>query len=161
MITGREANILRCLPPEEREKLEASSREASRKYIAKSEKLEQQLFSSYLDRERALGRLYPINSRMDKPSTIEPGHPDYTIWIKGWQPILIEMKVDGGELSPEQRSVIAELEALEHGVYLAWNHLQAENIVQFYLSAAALTAEQNDNTRTECPGQARIGQTGT
>lgn len=145
MITGREPNILRCLAPEVRARELAAQHKAERTYSAKVEKTEQKLFSKWLKPLREQRLLYWINPRSDKPSTIEPGHPDYTIWIKGIpQPVLIEMKAAGGELASEQELVIGELEALGQHVYVAWNHVQAINIVQFYLSVA-LTQKHNDH----------------
>jgi hypothetical protein len=146
MITGREPNIRRCLAPEVRAKELAAQRKAELEYCAKVEKTEQKLFSKWLKDLRQKGKLYWINPRSDKPSTIEPGHPDYTIWIKGIpQPVLIEMKVAGGELASDQVLVIGELEALGQHVYVAWNHVQAENIIQFYLSVSLATQRKNDN----------------
>lgn len=149
MITGREENILRCLAPEVRAKELAAQYAAERKYSAKIEKTEQKLFSKWLKPFREQGLLYWINPRSDKPSTIECGHPDYTIWIKGIpQPVLIEMKAAGGELAGDQVLVIAELEALGQHVYVTWNHVQAINIVQFYLSFVLENQRKHDNGTT-------------
>jgi hypothetical protein len=134
MITGREPNILRRLAPTDQERLLAKEREAERKYLAQKEKIEQQLFNKWLKEQREAGKLYFLNPRSDKPSTIQPGHPDYTIWTRSIPPILIEMKVAGGELSAEQQQAISELEHLEHAVWVAWNHHEAMRIVEFYLA---------------------------
>lgn len=148
MITGREPNILRCLAPEVRAREEAAQRKAELAYCAKVEKIEQKLFTKFLKELRREGKLYFLNPRSDKASTIEPGHPDYTIWIKDHPvTVFIEMKVAGGDLSCDQVDVIGELEQLGRHVhcYVAWNHVQAENIVQFYLSVLK-TKGHNDRS---------------
>lgn len=148
MISGPlPPNILRCLPPEVQVEELAAQRQAERRFIAKSEKVEQRRFTKWLKEERATGRLYFINPRSDKASTIEVGHPDYTIWLKDYPvTVFIEMKAAAGEISSEQEQVHVELQRLGNHVhvYVAWNSLQAKNIVQFYLSQA-LTQGQNDN----------------
>lgn len=160
MISGREPNILRCMPPEERDELLAQQRKAEAKLAAKSEKTEQLIFNKWLKEHRKAGRLYFINPRSDKASTIECGHPDYTIWIKGQPTLFIEMKALGGELSGEQIEVIAELQDLGQHVYVAWNHLQAQSIVEFYLSVLVSTTQSNDKPnlpRTQHTSQAELG----
>ena len=133
MITGRESNIIRCMAPEVREREEAKQRAAEARYIAEVEKTEQQLFNKWLKEQCVAGKLYFVNARSDKPSTIRPGHPDYTIWIKD-KVILIEMKVAGGKLSDEQQQAIWDLERLGHVVWITWNHHQAIAIVEHYLT---------------------------
>ena len=153
MIRGTEPNIRRLMSPEDRAREEAKQREAEAEYSAEREKTEQLLFSKWLKNERKAGTLYWINPRSDVPSTIECGHPDYTIWVKGYAPILIEMKAEGGKLSADQLKVIGELEALEHHVYVAWNHVQASNIVEFYLSNSI--QGQHDRTTGQTVSQER------
>ena len=142
MITGREPNILKCLPAEEQARITAAERRA----IAKCERTEQKLFRSWLMLQKAAGRLRFVNPRTDKPSTIELGHPDFTIFIKGGRTLLVEMKVEGGELSHEQEEAILEFAQLEHPVFIAWNHVQAIHHVQLNLSVAALNL--TNDTRT-------------
>ena len=142
MITGREENIIRRMAPVDQQKESVKARKAELEYIANVEKTEQAFFSKWLNEQRAAGKLYYINARSDKPSTIEPGHPDYTIWIDWVPPILIEMKAASGTLSLKQQQVIGELEHLHHGVWIAWNRHQAIAIVERYL-AQSLTTQNN------------------
>ena len=149
MITGREPNILRCLAPEVRAKELAAQRKAEERHCSTVEKTEQALFTKFLKELRRQGKLYFLNPRSDKASTIEVGHPDYTIWIKNYPvTVFVEMKVPGGELSRDQVNVIGEIEQLGNHVhcYVAWNHLQAENIIQFYLSVLATKGQHDDRT---------------
>lgn len=130
MITGHEPNIVRCMSPEQQELALADERKA----IAKREKMEQRLFSSWLKMQRGNGKLWFINPQSNCKSTIEPGHPDYTIFLKPGRMLLIEMKVEGGKLSSEQDQAILFLQELDHPVHIVWNHVQAINLVQLYLS---------------------------
>lgn len=157
-------NILRLMSPEDQERELAAQRKAEARFIAKCEKTEQLLFLKYLKEQRKIGRLYYINPQSNKASTIQPGHPDFTIWGKAQPPLLIEMKVQGGKLSEDQVNAIGELERLEHPVHVCWNHLQAENLVQLYLSVIMSNNDHKHTSipRTECPGPATaIGQTRT
>jgi len=130
MITGREPNIIRCMDPAQRELALADERKA----IARREKMEQRLFSSWLKLQRGHGHLWFINPQANKASTIEPGHPDYTIFLKRGRVVLIEMKVEGGKLSPEQEQATLVLETLDHPVHICWSHVGAINVVQLYMS---------------------------
>jgi hypothetical protein len=157
MITGFEPNIVRCMAGVDQAKHLAKQRAAEAKHAAEVEKTEQQLFLKYLRSQRAAGRLWFINPRSDKASTIEPGHPDYTIWIKG-KVFEIEMKASGGKLSPEQEIAISFLQELDSDVWIAWSAKEAENIVESYLSVST-NHGKNDNTNstTKRFGQAEAG----
>jgi hypothetical protein len=132
MISGYEPNIQRCMDPTVRWKLQEKQRTAEIKHAAEVEKIEQQIFLKYLRSQRAAGRLWFINARSDKASTIEPGHPDFTIWIKG-KVFEIEMKAVGGKVSPEQETAIAALQHLDSDVWIAWSAAEAQKIVERYL----------------------------
>src|SRR6516165_4964803 len=144
MITGREPNIIRCMEPEIAAKQEAARLAAEARHAAEVEKLEQQIFLKYLKGRRAEAKLWFINPLGHKPSTIEPGHPDFTIWVKG-KCFCIEMKAAGGKLSKEQENAISCLQGLDHEVHIAWNAGQATRIVEFYLSV--LTTSKNDKPK--------------
>jgi hypothetical protein len=47
-------------------------------------------------------KLYCVNPRSDKATTIRVGHPDYTIFLPDARMLLLEMKMVGGVLSKEQ-----------------------------------------------------------
>ena len=141
-ITGREPNIVACMSPAEQAKQLAAERRA----IGKREKVEQKLFRSWLELQRGAGNLRYVNPFSHKPSTIEEGHPDFSIWLKGGQTVLIEMKAEGGTLSPAQKQAALEFNALGHPVFIAWNHVQAINIVQLHLSVSVTSREIHDYT---------------
>jgi hypothetical protein len=133
MITGFEPNIIRCMTGADQAKHLAKERAAQAKHAAEVEKVEQQIFSKYLRSQRAAGRLWFINPQSNCKSTIEPGHPDYTIWIKG-KVFEIEMKAAHGKLSPEQEVAIAFLQELDSDVWIAWSAREAQTIVEGYLA---------------------------
>ena len=139
MITGREPNIIKCMDPALAAKQQAAQLRAEARHAAEVEKLEQKIFLKYLKAQRDAQKLWFINPRSDRPSTIEPGHPDFTIWVEG-RCFLIEMKAAGGKLSVAQENAISALQCLGHDVHIAWNAGQAERIVEFYLSG--LTSEK-------------------
>ena len=139
MITGREPNIIACMEPGVAARQSAAQLKAEAKHAAEVERLEQKIFLKYLRSQRDARALWFINPQSNKPSTIEPGHPDFTIWVKG-KVFCIEMKASGGKLSGAQEAAISTLQALDHEVYIAWNAGQATRIVEFYLSV--LTTEK-------------------
>jgi hypothetical protein len=132
MITGYEANIRKCMSPEEAAKATA----AQEKALVKREKVSQGLFNTWLKARRDEGKLRFINPEMHKPSTITPGWPDYTILLSGGRTVLIEMKADGGKLSAVQDETIQGLSQLDHPVKIAYGHDQAIRFVQLLLSVA-------------------------
>lgn len=89
---------------------------ASRK-IQLNEIKEQRVFSRLMTQRR----IQFINPRSDQKSTIYPGHPDYTIFLPNGKTLMIEMKVPGGKLSPEQIGRIEALRSIGHRVEIAWS----------------------------------------
>jgi hypothetical protein len=77
---------------------------------------EQKIFNAWLTMKLRERKLYPINPRSDKATTIRVGHPDYTIFLPSAQMLLLEMKVGGGRLSPEQIECIERLLELGYTV---------------------------------------------
>lgn len=100
------------MSPEDRAKYEAMEIKASEGNLRGRERQEQKILNSWLSLQREEGKLYSINPRSDKASTIRCGHPDYTIFLPNGRVLLMEMKVEGGVLSPEQRECIVELSSL-------------------------------------------------
>lgn len=64
-----------------------------------------------------------IHSRMDKPSTIRKGWPDFTI-LHGGRVVCIEFKTEDGAPDQDQQECIAELQAAGVPVLVAYD-LQA------------------------------------
>jgi len=100
-------NILRCLSPADRRSLGRAgmtAAEAQARYAVRSERGEQRLFAAWLS-SRGLPYVQP---RPDRKSGIKPGWPDFSVHV-GNRSIFIEMKVQGGKLSPEQVECIEAL----------------------------------------------------
>jgi len=91
---------------------------ASEGKLKPSELHEQKVLNTWLNLRKAERKLWPINPRSDKASTIRAGHPDYSIWLPGGRVLLMEMKVPGGVFSQEQFHAIALLEELGHPVQI-------------------------------------------
>jgi hypothetical protein len=85
---------------------------AAAKALGRREIKEQKIFNAWLNIKLRERKLYPINPRSDKATTIRKGHPDYTIFLPAGQMLLMEMKVAGGVLSPEQIECIELLSDL-------------------------------------------------
>lgn len=85
---------------------------------------EQRVFSRLMNQRR----IQFINPRSDQKSTIYPGHPDFTIFLPKAKTLMIEMKVPGGRLSPEQIGRIEALRAIGHQVEIAWSADEAWKI---------------------------------
>ena len=118
--------------PEDRARYEADEVAAGARYVARSERHEQKILNNWLNIQLAEHKLWPINPRSDKASTIRRGHPDYTIFLPG-RVLLMEMKVDGGVLSQFQLDAIATLAKLGHTVQLPQSASEAIAIVQKFL----------------------------
>ena len=88
-----------------------------RKALQRNERGEQKVFSRLLHQKK----IPFVNPRADQKSTIAEGHPDYTIFLPHGRLLMIEMKVAGGRLSPEQIARIAELRGFGHLVEVAWS----------------------------------------
>jgi hypothetical protein len=86
------------------------------KRIHQREINEQKIFNAWLTIKFRERKLYPINPRSDKATTIRVGHPDYTIFLPAGQMLLMEMKVAGGTLRPEQIECIERLIELGYTV---------------------------------------------
>jgi VRR-NUC domain-containing protein len=130
MITGHEGNIRKCMSPEEAAKVTAEQDAV----LVQREKVEQQIFNDWLKARRDEGKLQFISPQMHKPSTIEPGWPDYTILLSGGRTLLIEMKADGGKLSELQREKIQRLTALDHPVQVLFGHDAAIRCVEIFFA---------------------------
>lgn len=115
-------NILTKMDPETRKKLgQLTAQEATEK---NDRDLERQMHVE-VARELYRNRIYFIEARMDKRSTIKVGHPDFTCILKN-QVFLIELKVKGGRpLSNDQLNVIDELKQAETDVLVAYSSKEA------------------------------------
>ena len=119
--------------PEDRAQYEADEVAAGKRYVTRNERHEQRIFSNWLNIQLAERKLWPVNPRSDKASTIRRGHPDYTIFLPGPRVLLMEMKVEGGILSQFQLDAIAILAELGYTVHLPQNAADAIAIVQKFL----------------------------
>ena len=101
-------NILRRMQREDRPSGNAglTSQEAGEKCCKKLEREVHKEISRWLN----LHNIPNFHSRVDRPSQIDPGLPDYALAVAG-VPICLEVKVGGNKLRPEQVHQKAMLEA--------------------------------------------------
>jgi hypothetical protein len=123
-----EPNIAKLMSPEDQAYyrqlgLMPDPEKSSRK-VQLNELAEQRVFSRLMSQRRILF----INPQSNKKSTIAVGHPDFTIFLPNGRLLLIEMKVPGGRLSPEQIGRIEALRAIGHQVEIAWSADEAWKI---------------------------------
>ena len=78
-------------------------------------------------------KLWSINPRSDKATTIRPGHPDWTLFLPHGKVLLLEMKVTGGNFSHHQLDAIGRLTDLEHEVLIPDCAYDAIQIVKQFL----------------------------
>lgn len=130
-------HILRLMSPEDRKALGAgaiTAAEATERAIGRREIEEQKIFNTWLNVKFAERKLYPINPRSDKASTIRRGHPDYTIFLPKARVLLLEMKVTGGQFSKDQLGCIELLHELGYRVEIPWNASEAIKVVKEFLT---------------------------
>jgi hypothetical protein len=101
--------------------------------FAGQELKQQKILNNWLNLRLAERKLWPINPRSDKASTIRVGHPDYSIFLPKGRVLLMEMKVAGGSLSQEQLAAIGILSELEHEVAIPASAYEAINLVKKFL----------------------------
>ena len=106
---------------------------AAAKALVRRETNEQRIFNTWLNNRLRERKLYPINPRSDKATTIRVGHPDYTIFLPAGQMLLLEMKVAGGILRPEQIECIERLIDLGYTVRIPASADEAITEVRKYL----------------------------
>lgn|SRR5262249_1637565 len=94
---------------------------------------EQKILNNWLNIKLRERKLWPVNPRSDKATTIRVGHPDYSIWLPRGIHLLMEMKVAGGKLSPEQLYAIGLLAELGHEVRIPQGAFQAMKMVEEFL----------------------------
>jgi hypothetical protein len=131
MITGREPNIVACMAPTEQAKVLAAEHRA----IARREVDEQKHFAAILRKLKLAGNLHYVWPRGDKRSTIQIGHPDFSIWLPSGRTALFEFKLAGGRTSQEQEQTIELLRSLGHHVCVVGSAWQAEQVVAALLDS--------------------------
>lgn len=94
---------------------------------------EQKIFNNWLNLRLAEHKLWPVNPRSDKASTIRVGHPDYSLWLPGGKTLLLEMKVPGGTFSDPQLEAIGILAELGHKVQIPQSAYDAIEMVRKFL----------------------------
>jgi hypothetical protein len=94
---------------------------------------QQKILNNWLNLRLAERKLWPINPRSDKATTIRRGHPDYTVFLPGGQMLLMEMKVKGGTLSAVQLDAIGILSELDHEVHIPNGADDAIELVKKFL----------------------------
>jgi hypothetical protein len=142
VITGREPNIVACMEPAE----QAGALAAERRAIARNEIAEQKKFYGWLRRMRRQGKLWFINPRSDKRSTITVGHPDFSVWLPNGRTLLMEFKAPGGKRSPAQEEASTLLDSLGHPVLLIYSAEQAQAIVELLITFQHEHPNRKQNT---------------
>jgi hypothetical protein len=97
------------------------------------ERQQQKIVNNWLNLRVAERKLWSVNPRSDKASTIRVGHPDYTVFLPGGQMLLMEMKVKGGTLSAVQLDAIGILSELGHEVHIPNSAYDAIDLVKKFL----------------------------
>jgi len=100
--------------------------------IPKGELHEQRTFNTWLNLRRLERKLWPVNPRSDKASTIRAGHPDYSIWLLN-RSLLLEMKGPDGVFSQQQLAAIRLLDELGHDVHIITSADAGIKLVQKFL----------------------------
>ena len=131
MITGREPNIVARM--ENSSPIKAKALRRTNAEIARREIDEQKSFYAWLRKQRKADRLCFLWPRSDKATTIQVGHPDFSIWLKGGRTLLLEFKAPFGQLSPEQQQTKELFDRLEHLYLVVHTARQAIDIVEFHL----------------------------
>jgi len=128
--TGHEPSLRKLLNPQEQARIDAKEAAA----LVKREREEQKIARDWLKIQQDQKKLRFINPLSFKPSTIAEGHPDFSIWLPNGRCLLIEMKADGGKLSPAQKQAAMHFAELGHPVKIVYGHEQLIRYVQFHLS---------------------------
>jgi hypothetical protein len=134
MITGREPNIVACMAPAEQAKVLARERKAE----LRRELDEQKQFAGWLRRLKTRGALHYVWPRGDKRSTIQIGHPDFSVWLDNGRTAFFEFKLPNGTLTPEQKQTIDLLHSLDHQVWIVADSSAAERIIAGLLGVETL-----------------------
>lgn len=75
------------------------------------------------------GYLY-IHSRMDAPTTIQVGTPDFAVFMPGAKSVFIECKAKGGKTTTEQLSKIAHARKLGFRAEVVDNFEDARKVME-------------------------------
>jgi len=71
-----------------------------------------------------------IHARLDRPSTIEVGTPDFVILAENGKVLFIECKTSRGKLRPEQQAFIAWANKLGHTVHVIRSFKDFQQLIQ-------------------------------
>jgi hypothetical protein len=120
-------HFLEKLFPEDRKRLgQQTSAEAQAKYERREEKIMQADFANWL----GLRQIPFVKPQMNKPSTIQEGHPDFTILFNDHN-LCIEFKVKGGHgLSEVQKKRIDHLRRCGNRVVVCYSLVEAMKVTK-------------------------------
>lgn len=130
MIRGDEPNIVACMEPAEQGKRLAKRQRAIRGY----ELGQQKEFGAHLRKMKKAGLLNYLWPRSDKPTTIQVGHWDFTVWLPNGVELRMEFKAPGRKRTPEQEEIAALMDRLGHPVMLVTDAADALRQVEFQLA---------------------------
>ncbi len=100
---------------------------------------EKELHDRILEECAARGWLV-IHSRMDMPSNVGIGVPDFAVFCAGGRVLLVEAKTRDGKLTPKQRAWLAWAQKLGH---LACVARSFNDFVKFAAQCSSVPAQQN------------------
>lgn len=114
-------HILKRMNPADRAplgKAGVTCAEANAKHDQRRETLLQKDMANLL----AQRELFHLRSRMDKRTTLPKGMPDFFIVLPGGRILAVEAKVEGGDLSDDQRRVFGQYwSQTKNVVHIVWN----------------------------------------
>lgn len=109
-----------CLPEHFLEKLFPEERRKTLELRSRNERRREKKMHAKFEDWLRLRQITWVDSRMDRPSTIQEGHPDYTILYDN-RNLMVEFKVPGGKLSPAQEERIAALRRCGNKVVVCYS----------------------------------------
>lgn len=71
-----------------------------------------------------------FHSRMDRPTTLQKGSPDFVILADGGATILVEAKTRTGKLSTEQLGIQAWAKKLDHTIHVVRSIEEFHKLIQ-------------------------------
>jgi len=125
-------NLLRLMPKEARAplgKAGMTNAEAEAKAATCAERELQKHMINLLNQRN----LFYDQLRMDKPTRSRPGRPDFFIFLPTGKALLVEAKVEGGELSQKQKDYFTDFwNKTGQVVHIVLNLDQFKNLLDAY-----------------------------
>lgn len=127
-------SFLRKLPPAERKRLGKAGLTPEDVAVVVETRAERELQNDMANMLRQRN-LFFSRSRMDRKTTQRKGMPDFFIVLPGGRALMVEAKVEGGELREDQKTVFTEF----------WN--MTGDVVHIVMSLPAFVALLDEKTK--------------